>query len=186
MPKILTFTLLASLFIPSYFIPNYVFASTPETVVTEAINRIKVKRSLEPLQDSIDWQSVYEKVDSGEREVLKVRNSEELKKRFLEDHISGAEKDVELFKEGLSKNKKKLSPEEQSLKEQNLRVIDEELRQQKLKMSKLIEETSYEILGSEINGEEAIVKLRKSYSGQTEEIEIPLKKVSGDLSLIHI
>jgi len=159
-------------------------ANTPEGEVAAVINTIKSKRNMAAIADSIDWESAYESFSEGERKDLKVESAEQLKEHFKKQDLEKAEKDVERFKKSLESNKVKLTKEEAIFKKSQIKSIDNEFKQQKAKMSKLIGETRFKILGSEITGETAKVKILKHTDSQSEQIEIHLKKISGKWKLL--
>ena len=148
---------------------------SPGAVVTAAAQAVKVKRSLVPLVDYVDWEWNYNFLEPQIRTARGFSSAKVMREHYLERLENNGEYVLQKIMEQQKAEKSKgenidLTP---------VRKLKDELRRQRQTLLKRIDAISYIVVGEKIDGDEAVITVKKMQAGGFETGEVHARRTRG-------
>ena len=152
--------------------PSSVFALSPEDTVRSIIDEIRLKQSLVPIAERMDWQKQFDAIPQEHRKVLGFSSAESMKNYYIGIAESHGQNMVDRYKE----KEEKATPERR-LEAKKFRVLVEDtLRQQRAEFVERVRGTAYDVGPATIQGNAATLTLTKSFADESNVYTIELTK----------
>ncbi len=149
--------------------------SSPEGVLNRILSEIKTAQNTSPVVNYVDWKKAFNSLSVERKNKISVNSSDEMKSYYqtiLKNPIAVMEKQ---YKARIAK----LDPEQKSVYEEQFSSVKKILEEKTKEMNSRIAESTYEVGEANIDGNIAIVSLKRKYLGKTKEEKVRLEKSDG-------
>lgn len=140
----------------------------PDEVLKELLDKIKVQANASAVVDYVDWQEAYSKAPEDQKKTMNITGPDQMKQFYRQILESPAVN----FRKQVEERLASVPADQKPMMEQQLKRMEELMRQKEAEMKEKIAGTTYEIGDPKIDGNIAKVKLKQTYKGETKEEEV--------------
>lgn len=147
---------------------------SPEAVVEEIISKMKKSGDPKVMTDYVDWQSAYDQMPPSARTAAKINSPEQMKTYY--NGIAGGNGALE---QTLSAQLDKVPADRKAAAQALIQSMSKQIESGKAKMDARIKDSTYRVLSSKVEGNNATVLVESTYQGETKNQELPMVKRDG-------
>jgi len=142
--------------------PVFALADSPEATVTEAIAAVKKTGSPASVLEYVHWESAFKDLSAEQRTAMKVNSPPELK-AFYAKALSNPET---LVDEQIARLGSSVPPEQKQFLLVQMEQLKTQMRQKMKEQEKKIMDASYQVVGTDIKGDTAVVNVQSTMPGE--------------------
>jgi UPF0176 protein len=159
---------------------SYVIATqSPENVVKEAIYKMQEKGDPSPVVEYVDWDHMFLNVPATNKKLMKVNNPQELKEFYRKVLASPSSEIADLIHSKFSESDSSGEAVSKNKMNDVLAKLQQRIQEKEKKVTKRLQESTYEVGEVTVTGEKAMVTISHTYEEITKKDEVQLHLKEG-------